>query len=77
MIKRYAVIRCRNLSCGKFTYCKSSQKTKMCTYCGKRIVLKKTKIIYTETPEQARKLVQELNKRLGELTEPSWYNPEK
>jgi hypothetical protein len=37
--------------------------------------LKNVKATPAETTLQARKMVQEFNKRLGELTEPSWYKP--
>lgn len=64
------------MQCSRFSYCKSTQKTKKCPYCGRTIRLKNVKPIPAETTLQARKMVQEFNKRLGELTEPSWYKPE-
>jgi len=77
MDAEFAVIRCTRLNCGKFSYCKSKQKSKKCPYCGRIVKLDKIKIIPAETSTHARKLVQEFNKNLGELTEPSWYKPEK
>ena len=73
MKEEYLIVRCRNLHCGKFSYCKSNQKTKMCPYCGKRVDLSKIDHIYAENSLIARKLVQEFNKKLGEITEPEWY----
>lgn len=77
MKTEYYVVRCSNLSCGKFSYCKAIQKTKMCPYCERRINLSKIEKIAVETNSQARKLVQEFNKKLGELREPSWYKENK
>ena len=45
----------------------------MCPYCERRINLSKVEKIAAETNAQARKLVQEFNKKLGELREPGWY----
>ncbi len=45
----------------------------MCPYCEHRINLSKVEKIAVETNSQARKLVQEFNKNLGELREPEWY----
>ncbi|MCG3220632.1 MAG: DUF1922 domain-containing protein [Candidatus Heimdallarchaeota archaeon] len=73
----YAVIRCTRLKCGKFSYCKAKQKTKKCPYCGRVVKLNKIKPIPAKTTVHARKMVQEFNRKLGELTEPSWYKPEK
>ncbi len=73
MSSEYIVIRCSNLGCGKFSYCKSKQKTKECPYCRKRINLEKVEKIPVKTNPQARRLVQEFNKKLGELVEPKWY----
>ena len=72
----YSVIRYTNIKCGKFSYCKSKQKTKKCPYCGRVVFLGKIKPIPAETTIHARKLVQEFNRKLGEITKPSWYNPE-
>ena len=69
----YIVVRCDRRECSRFTYCKAKQKTKKCPYCGKIINLDKSKKIVVETNVQARKLVQEFNKNLGELREPNWY----
>lgn len=77
MVSDYEVIRCTNVKCGKFSYCKSKQKTKKCPYCGRVVRLNKIKTIPAETPIHARRMVQEFNKKLGELTEPNWYKPEK
>ena len=77
MHSEYIVIRCNNLQCGKFSYCKLKQKTKMCPYCSKRINLEKVEKISAKTNPQARKLVQEFNKKLGELVEPKWYKQQK
>lgn len=70
---QYAVIRCKNLHCGRFTYCKATQKTKKCPYCGKRIPVITQYEVIVDTTAQAKKLVQEFNRSLGELNEPSWY----
>ncbi len=72
----YIVIRCTKKECGKFTYCKSKQKTKKCPYCGQTIDLNKTQKISADTNLHARKLVQEFNKKLGELKAPKWYKGE-
>ncbi|MHA1952940.1 MAG: DUF1922 domain-containing protein [Candidatus Heimdallarchaeaceae archaeon] len=72
----YVVIRCTRLECGKFGYCKANQKTKKCTYCGRVAKLNKIKLIPAKTTVHARKMVQEFNRKLGELTEPGWYKPE-
>ena len=77
MIEEYVVVRCRNLDCGKFSYCKATQKTKMCPYCERRIDLSKVEKIAVETNAQARILVQEFNEKLGKLKEPSWYKEAK
>ncbi len=45
----------------------------MCSYCGRIINLDKVQKIAVDSNSQARKLVQEFNKNLGELREPSWY----
>lgn len=71
----YYVIRCTKRECGKFSYCKASQKTKMCPYCERRIVIEKANKTAASSAIHARKLVQEFNKKLGEMTEPWWYNP--
>ncbi|OLS30645.1 MAG: hypothetical protein HeimAB125_18490 [Candidatus Heimdallarchaeota archaeon AB_125] len=49
----------------------------MCPYCERRINLSKVEKIAAETNAQARKLVQEFNKKLGELREPGWYKENK
>lgn len=69
----YYVIRCRKKECGKFSYCKAKQKTKMCPYCEHRIMVEKASKTEVNSVIHARKLVQEFNKKLGEMTEPSWY----
>ncbi len=71
----YVVIRCNNLACGRFSYGKSSQKTKLCPYCGKRITVSKVYKYEVDTSEQAKILVQEFNKKHGEITAPKWYRP--
>ena len=76
MSSEFIVVRCSNLKCGRFSYCKAKQKTKLCPYCGKRIQLNKSKHYPAENTIIARKLVQEFNKRLGEIKEPKWYKPE-
>jgi hypothetical protein len=73
MIEPFVVIRCNKLQCGRFTYCKTKQKTKKCPYCGKRLNVEKVSQKYATTSIQARKMVQEFNRRLGRLTEPKWY----
>ena len=73
MSAEFVVIRCRKSDCGKFSYCKADQKTKMCPYCEKRIIVEKAVKTEVSTVAQARKLVQEFNKKLGEMTEPWWY----
>ncbi|MHA1200823.1 MAG: DUF1922 domain-containing protein [Candidatus Heimdallarchaeaceae archaeon] len=72
----YIVIRCSRKECSRFTYCKAKQKTKKCPYCGRTINLEKVQKISVDTNPQARKLVQEFNKKLGELQEPWWYKAE-
>ncbi|MCG3227366.1 MAG: DUF1922 domain-containing protein [Candidatus Heimdallarchaeota archaeon] len=76
MEAEYTVIRCTRLKCGKFSYCKTKQKTKKCPYCGRVVKLNKIKPIPAKTTVHARRLVQEFNRKLGELTEPGWYKPE-
>ncbi len=76
MSTEFIVVRCSNLKCSRFSYCKAKQKTKLCPYCGRRIQLSKTKHYPAETTIIARKLVQEFNKRLGKMKEPKWYKPE-
>ena len=75
MDEGYYVIRCRKKECGRFSYCKANQKTKMCPYCNYRITLEKVSKTHVENVLQARKLVQEFNKKLGEMKEPDWYKP--
>ncbi|MBY8999708.1 MAG: DUF1922 domain-containing protein [Candidatus Heimdallarchaeota archaeon] len=74
MSAEYYVIRCGKRECGKFSYSKTSQKTKMCPYCERRIVIEKANKTEVNSVIHARKLVQEFNKKLGEMTEPWWYN---
>ncbi|MCG3216714.1 MAG: DUF1922 domain-containing protein [Candidatus Heimdallarchaeota archaeon] len=76
MAEPFVIIRCNKLQCGRFTYCKSSQKTKKCPYCGKRLKVEKERQRFAKTTIEARKMVQEFNKRLGKITEPSWYKSE-
>ena len=67
MIIMYYVIQCSNLKCNRFSYCKIGQKTKTCPYCGKRINVEKLlHKVKAETAQQARKLVQIYNRRIGE-----------
>ena len=77
MRTEFYVIRCSHLDCGRFSYCKVGQKTKTCPYCYRRIIVEKVERIAAETNFQARKLVQEFNKRLGEILEPRWYKDKK
>jgi len=70
----YTIVRCSNRYCGKFSYCKTGQKTKQCPYCNKRIDVYKKQIMTVNTPKQARVLVQEFNKELGKQTEPEWMS---
>ena len=72
----YYVIRCTKKGCGKFSYCKTKQKTKMCPYCEYRIKVEKASKTEVNSVIHARKLVQEFNKKLGEMTEPWWYKSE-
>ncbi len=70
----YAIVRCTNKSCGRFSYCKVTQKTKKCPYCNRQLRVPRTKVFVVNTPEQARKLVQDLNTKLGKLVEPEWMS---
>jgi hypothetical protein len=45
----------------------------MCPYCEHRIKVEKANKTVVNSVIHARKLVQEFNKKLGEMTEPSWY----
>ena len=77
MFGPYVIVRCNKIECGRFSYCKANQKTKKCPYCGKRLKVEKERLRFTDSPIIARKMVQEFNKRLGELTEPDWYKNNK
>jgi len=70
----YTIVRCSNRYCGKFTYCKTGQKTKQCPYCNKRIDVYKREIRTVDTSKLARVLVQEFNKELGKQVEPEWMS---
>lgn len=76
-MSNYWVIRCDKLTCGKFSYCKSNQKTKKCPYCERIINLAKVQKHRVHTTGEAKNLVQIFNARLGEITEPKWYKESK
>ena len=48
----------------------------MCPYCEYRIKVEKASKTEVNSVIHARKLVQEFNKKLGEMTEPWWYKSE-
>ncbi|MHA1304055.1 MAG: DUF1922 domain-containing protein [Candidatus Heimdallarchaeaceae archaeon] len=70
----YVIVRCSNKYCGRFSYCKATQKTKQCPYCNRRLNVAITKEIEVENSEQARKVVQVYNQKLGEYIEPKWMS---
>ncbi|MBD3191990.1 MAG: DUF1922 domain-containing protein [Candidatus Heimdallarchaeota archaeon] len=54
--KQFIVIRCPR--CGKWTYAKSAQKTRLCSKCQKRFKIDPVQVIYVESHKKARLLVQ-------------------
>jgi NADH pyrophosphatase NudC (nudix superfamily) len=67
--KEFIVIRCPR--CGKWTYAKTKQKTRLCSRCEKSFRIDPLKVIYVESHQQANILVKnknedELRKKLSE-----------
>lgn len=57
--KQFIVIRCPR--CGKWTYAKTGQKTRLCSKCQKRFKIDPVQVIYTDSHKKARTLVQMKN----------------
>jgi len=68
----YAVVKCTNGECGRFTYAKSVQKTRKCPYCNRQIKVINATVKNADNSATARAYVSLLNQKLGEKTSPNW-----
>ncbi|MEA2070214.1 MAG: DUF1922 domain-containing protein [Asgard group archaeon] len=60
-LKPFVVIRCPR--CGKWTYAKTRQKTRLCSRCEKRFKIDPLKVIYVESHQKAQVLVKLKNEQ--------------
>ena len=72
MKDEFAVVQCTNRGCGRFTYAKTSQKTRKCPYCSRQIIVINATIKKVDTTKEARAYVSSYNQKLGEKTSPQW-----
>ncbi|NHJ47362.1 MAG: DUF1922 domain-containing protein [Asgard group archaeon] len=57
----YIVVRCPR--CSKWTYAKSTQKTRLCSRCEKRFKINDLEVIYAESHQHAHILVKHKNEQ--------------
>ena len=77
MKDEFAVVKCTNGECGRFTYAKTAQKTRKCPYCNRQIKVINATIKNVDNSTTARAYVSNLNQKLGEKTSPSWMRKKK
>ena len=58
-IKEFIVIRCPK--CGKWTYAKTTQKSRFCSRCEKQFKIDPIKVVYAENHKQAQMMVKKRN----------------
>jgi NADH pyrophosphatase NudC (nudix superfamily) len=59
--KEFIVLRCPR--CGKWTYAKATQKTRLCSRCEKRFHINPVEVIYVENHAKAQFLVKMKNEQ--------------
>ena len=72
MKDEYSVVKCTNGECGRYTYGKTTQKTRKCPYCNRQIKVINSTIKTVDDSTTARAYVSNLNQKLGEKTSPNW-----
>jgi hypothetical protein len=59
--RRFIVVRCTR--CGKWTYAKATQRTRLCSRCERRFKINDLEVIYAESHQHANALVKHLNEK--------------
>ncbi len=77
MKDEFAVVKCTNRECGRYTYAKTDQKTRKCPYCNRQIKVINSTVRNVDTSTIARAYVSNLNQKLGEKTSPAWMKTKK